>query len=150
MKKKFKDTALGKFLKNKAPSILEIVGDVFTPAKVLSRLIASEPSISVEDKIEAQKLIQDYEIESFQLEVEDRKSARSLFSKDSIIQKIFAIVFLLSYGAMVWYMLDMLSGNRNESELFKTMVTMIFTHTSNKLSTIIDFLFGGSVGKDNK
>lgn len=85
------------------------------------------------------------DIKAFSLEVEDRKDARKMYLTDSLIQKLFAVIFLIGYGFMCYYMLNIIRGSAEETELFKTMVTMIFTGTSTKLGTIIDFLFGGSV-----
>lgn len=83
--------------------------------------------------------------ECFELEVQDRDSARDLYKVDNIIQKIFAITFLVGYGLLSWYLLSILMGATNMNKLAETMITMIWTGTSTKLGTIIDFLFGGSV-----
>ena len=87
--------------------------------------------------------VDESELKAFELEIKDRESARAMYKEDDIMQKIFGLAFLVGYSFMCWYMLNILSGEGNESELFKTMVTMIFTATSTKLSTIIDFFFGG-------
>lgn len=42
MKKPFKETAVGKFLTQNAPGVLELVGDVFPPAKLISKLVEKE------------------------------------------------------------------------------------------------------------
>ena len=155
-KKSFKDTKFGQFL-NKAKDIVPELGNIGV------KLVTGNISGVVEEvggllkkKAETDEKAKDlyYEFEAnkmqfrkdcFALEVEDRKDARSLYGKDSIIQKIFAIVFLIGYGFLCWYMLEILKGESQDSELFKTMVTMIFTGTSTKLGTIIDFFFGGAV-----
>ena len=73
--KKLKETKLGKLLKNKAPKILDIVGDVL-PEKgilgVVKNLISNDPELSPEDK----KMLHDQAVEFYKLEVEDRDSAR--------------------------------------------------------------------------
>lgn len=104
------------------------------------------------EKVEAKVLLQEFEMfkmdfekECFELEAQDRKDARKLYSSDSLIQKIFSLIFLIGYGFLCWYMLKIIQGETGQTELFKTMVTMIFTGTSAKLNTIIDFFFGGSV-----
>lgn len=86
----------------------------------------------------------EFEKEVFALEVEDRKSARDLFKSDSLIQKIFAVMFLFGYMFLTVYLLQIIVGNIEISELGRTMITMIWTGTSTKLNTIIDFLYGGS------
>ena len=49
-KKAFKDTGVGKFLIQKAPSILGIVGDAILPGNVISELITGNTSLSETDK----------------------------------------------------------------------------------------------------
>jgi len=74
-KKKFKDTKVGIFLKEKAPDILETVGDLLPDAGVLGvakNLIKMSDKLSPEEKdLLTEDLAQMYEIE-----VKDRESAR--------------------------------------------------------------------------
>lgn len=59
-KKKFKDTKIAAFLKNKAPGILNMVGDILPTngaLGVVKNLISKDESISVEDKETALRLI---------------------------------------------------------------------------------------------
>jgi len=49
-KKPFKETRVGKFLINKAPSILGVVGDAFLPGNVISELISGNKELSEGDK----------------------------------------------------------------------------------------------------
>tara|TARA_B100000131_G_scaffold252056_1_gene245799 strand:- start:50 stop:469 length:420 start_codon:yes stop_codon:yes gene_type:complete len=56
-KKPFKETGVGKFLIEKAPSILGIVGDAILPGNVISELITGNKELSETDKeIALQKL----------------------------------------------------------------------------------------------
>ena len=60
-KKKFKDTKIGSFLKNKAPKILDTIGDVLPDQGafgVVKNLISSDSSIGPEDKEMALKLLE--------------------------------------------------------------------------------------------
>lgn len=154
--KQFSETKFGAFLnkaKDVAPELLQVAGKIATGNVIgavseVGNILKKESTKSAEAKVllnEFKMFEMEFNKECFELEVEDRKDARKLFSNDSLIQKIFAIVFLVGYGVLCWYMLEILKGEANESELFKTMVTMIFTGTSTKLSTIVDFFFGGSV-----
>jgi hypothetical protein len=67
-RKKFKDTKIGKFLKDKAPKILETVGDVL-PDKgalgVLKNLISKDDTLTPEEREHALKLIE-FEIQEIQ------------------------------------------------------------------------------------
>tara|TARA_R110000782_G_scaffold110445_1_gene199783 strand:+ start:1036 stop:1476 length:441 start_codon:yes stop_codon:yes gene_type:complete len=72
---KFRDTKIGKILSEKAPKILDVVGDLL-PDKgllgVVKNLVNNEPTLSTEDKAQIhQQLVQLYK-----LEVQDRDSAR--------------------------------------------------------------------------
>ena len=49
-KKPFKETGVGKFLIEKAPSILGIVGDAILPGNVISELITGNKELSEGDK----------------------------------------------------------------------------------------------------
>ena len=73
--KKLKDSKLGKLLKDKAPKILDVVGDLL-PDKgvlgVLGNLIKNDDNLTSEDK----KLLHQQAVEFYKLEVEDRDSAR--------------------------------------------------------------------------
>ena len=73
--KKLKDSKLGKLLKDKAPRILNVVGDLI-PDKgvmgVVKNLIDAEPSLTSEEK----KMLHQQAVEFYKLEVEDRDSAR--------------------------------------------------------------------------
>ena len=73
--KKFKDTKVGKFLKNTAPQILDIVGDVLPDQGafgIVKNILDKDDTIDPETK----KLIHQQLIESYKTEVEDRDSAR--------------------------------------------------------------------------
>lgn len=75
-KKKFKDTKVGKFLSDKAPKILDVVGDVLPDKGVLGvvkNLISSSDELSPEDK----QMALDHLREMYALEVQDRESART-------------------------------------------------------------------------
>lgn len=86
----------------------------------------------------------EWQLEVYKIEVEDRQGARSLYSSDSMMQKVFAILFLIGYVALSWYLLQVLIGTSEMPKLAETMITMIWTGTSTKLNTIVDFFFGGS------
>ena len=60
-KKKFKETKIGAFLKNKAPKILDGIGDILPDNGafgVVKNLISSDNSMSPEDKEMALKLLE--------------------------------------------------------------------------------------------
>lgn len=75
MPKKIKETKIGQWLKDKAPKVLDIAGDLL-PDKgalgIIKNLISSDPGLSPEDKAAAQAMIK----EMYELEIADRDSAR--------------------------------------------------------------------------
>ncbi len=81
IKKPFKDTKVGQFLKNEFPAVLNTVGDVLPSNGVfgiVKNLIKAAPGISPEQQAEAIKKIEDLEKEYFEMEVQDRDSARQM------------------------------------------------------------------------
>lgn len=78
-KKPFKETAFGKLLTEKAPKVLDVIGDVL-PDKgllgIVKNIIDKDDSIPAEVKMELQKSLQDFEKEMFALEIQDKDSAR--------------------------------------------------------------------------
>ena len=152
MKNKFKDTKIGKFLKEKAPQVLDIVGDVL-PEKgvygIVKNLISKDDTISDADTKTLNREVEKYEIEAFELEVKDRGEARDLYKSDSVLQKVFAVVFLTGYICVTLLLLFGVYQSaiskieyRNEEV---AIVTMVFTAMSTKVGTVTDLLFGGSV-----
>ena len=74
-KKKFKETKLGIWLKEKSPKILEVAGDLLPDAGLLGaigKLIEKDLVLTPEEKTEAYNQMK----ELYQLEVADRDSAR--------------------------------------------------------------------------
>ena len=99
-------------------------------------------------KAKLQNSIQNHEKEIYALEVEDRKSARTMFSDDSIIQKVLAVIFtgayfFLSYTMFKYFVLNTLELSDYEIGFIST----VFGAMSSKVNTIIDFFFGGSHAK---
>ena len=73
--KKLRETKLGKLLKDKAPHLLEFVGDVLPDSGglgLLKNIISKDEAIDPETK----KLLHQQLVETYKLEVEDRDSAR--------------------------------------------------------------------------
>ena len=150
---KYKDvhgvTKLGAFISTQAPKLLNAVEDIL-PEKgalgIVKNLISNSSELTAEEK-ETAKGLAELDLKAFELEVEDRKSARNLYTSDDIMQKVFSGVFLVGYMGLSYYLLQVLMGAENIPQLAETMITMIWTGTSTKLGTIVDFFFGGSVSK---
>tara|TARA_R110000787_G_scaffold198506_4_gene309613 strand:- start:147 stop:602 length:456 start_codon:yes stop_codon:yes gene_type:complete len=74
-RKKIKDTKLGKWLAEKLPKALDIVGDILPDTGalgIIKNIIDKDPNISPEQQAEFNSLVK----EMYELEVKDRDSAR--------------------------------------------------------------------------
>jgi len=96
-------------------------------------------------KQQFKKVVQDHEKDMFALEVQDRKSARTMFSDDSIIQKLLAIIFTCAYFFLSYTMFKYFVMNTLELSDYEIgFISTVFGAMSSKVNTIIDFFFGGS------
>ena len=144
-KKKFKDTAVGKFLTRKLP---ELVGAVLTggPLEALKALIDDDASIGPEEKARLHNEL----VEMYKAEVEDRDSARGReveVAKSGKVDWLFNITGLVglgAFGVIVWAILalDIPESNR---ELFYHLIGIVEGVTL----SIFGYYFGTSM-KDDK
>jgi len=84
--------------------------------------------------------------EVYKLEVEEKNSARELYGKDSSVQKVYAITFLLGYlGLTAWLVYAIITGSIKDVNQFETgMIGTIWGAMSAKVNTVTDFFFGSS------
>ena len=146
MKKKLKDSKIGKWLKDKAPDILNVAGELLPDAGLLGAVgkMIDESKLTPEDKAQAHAHI----VEQYQLEVQDRESARNLYNDDSIIQKILATVFTIAYFGLSFVMFKyFVTEDINLGEFEISFISTIFGAMSAKVNTVVDFFFGGSAKK---
>jgi hypothetical protein len=112
MSKPFKETKLGQFLKDKAPHVLEVVGDVL-PDKgllgIVKNIIGNDPKVDPAVKLEFEKMYIDFEREIFALEVQEKASARDReveFVKATGHMDYFMIIFgsvmLILFAFVTW------------------------------------------------
>ena len=89
-------------------------------------------------------------MELFKLAISDKTSAREMYQKDSWLQKTFAIFFLLAWCVLTFVMLNYFIFKTIQLEDWQiAFISSINGGISTKLSTIIDFLFGGAIGSGN-
>jgi len=89
-------------------------------------------------------------MELFKMAVADRDSAREMYSKDSWLQKTFAIFFLVAWCVLTAIMLSyFVFGTVHLVDWQIAFISSINGGISTKLSTIIDFLFGGAISGVN-
>lgn len=106
------------------------------------------------EKLELKRAVEN-DIRKFEVELlKDRQSAREMYKDDSVLQKIFAIVFLIAYiaitGIMVYVFYLIAQGDTNLPEWGIGFINMIFGAMSAKVNTITDFLFGSSSNDKQK
>jgi len=146
--KKFKDTKIGKFLKNKAPNILDIVGDILPTSGTLGivkNLIDKDDNISAEDKKELHNKL----IEAYKTEVADRDSARKREVEIAKIRKfdfMFTLTGLVGLGTFVFlvYSIVYITIPENNAKTFYTLIGLV----EGISLSIFSFYFGGSIKKN--
>ena len=147
MKKKFRETKVGKFLSEKAPDILNVAGELLPDAGLLGAVskMIDESKLTPEDKAQAHAQL----VELYNLEVEDRKSARLMYSSDNTVQKILATVFTIAYFALSFIMFKYFVEEDIDLGAFEiSFISTIFGAMSAKVNTVVDFFFGGSAKKE--
>ena len=108
-KKKIKDTALGAWLSTKVPALAEKVGALLPEKGVLGvvkNLVDKEQDVSMEDKIEFEKIKQQLEVEAQKL-VNDRWKAD--MGSDVKLAKLIRPITLISL--MTMFMLTMVADS---------------------------------------
>ena len=158
-KKVFKDTDFGKFLnkaKDKLPELANVAMSVVSGNYVgaigqVGAMLKSKQNES-EDltalHIEFESLKMDFEREMYELEFKDRESARDLYKDDSLIQKILATIFTLSYFIISYFLVNHFFNDEIKLDDYELgFISTLFGAMSSKVNTIIDFFFGGSSTK---
>tara|TARA_R100000654_G_scaffold18249_1_gene38212 strand:+ start:302 stop:754 length:453 start_codon:yes stop_codon:yes gene_type:complete len=146
--KKFKDTKIGKFLKNKAPNILDIVGDVLPDQGALAivkNLINKDDTIDAKTKKELHNQL----IEAYKTEVADRDSARKREVEIAKVRKfdfMFTLTGLVGLGTFVFlvYAIVYIQIPEHNEKTFYTLIGLVEGITL----SIFSFYFGASIRKD--
>lgn len=153
MAKAFKETAVGQFLGKYAPKVLDVVGDFFPPAKIISSLIDKE-EMPAPQRIELEKLLLEYEDKERQAYLADIQSARDMqktalnqddkFSKRFIYWFTFGSVILgFVYIYLITFFPIPQSSQRFADTILGVVISIIF-------GTIYNFFFGSSKGSTDK
>lgn len=143
-KKPFKDTKVGKFLIRKLP---DLAGAALSggPLAALGSLIEDDPKITPEEK---EQLHQEL-VEIYQLEVEDRDSARKReveIAKTGRIDWLFnltGLVGLGAFGVIIWAIIALDIPDANK-ELFYHLIGIV----EGVSLSIFGYYFGNSIKKD--
>lgn len=96
-------------------------------------------------KNELIKLQNEHEKALFEAEVDDRKSARTMYSEDADIQKVLAALFTAAYFGLTYIMFRYFVTNDIQLTDYEIgFISTVFGAMSSKVNTIVDFFFGGS------
>ena len=146
MSKKIKDTKVGQWLKDKAPKVLDIVGDLLPDQGylgVVKNLISSDPDVSPEQEAEFEQM-------AFELEAADRASARNreieiakATGGNDWMMILTGIVGLLSFMFTIYAVVYI--ENVRENDLFIHLMGMI---EGVVIGNIFAYYYGASVKKD--
>ena len=145
-KKKFKDTAVGKFLTKKLP---ELAGAALTggPLEAIKTLIDDDTSIGPEEKARLHNEL----VEMYKAEVADRDSARNRevevakAGKFDFLFNLTGLVGLGAFGVIVWAILALDIPEANK-ELFYHLIGIVEGVTL----SIFGYYFGTSMKDDKK
>ncbi len=176
-KKPFSETGFGKFVKKIGKSVPELAGDVIeiitsgnplvTGIDIIKEKLNLEVkslNISAEKKAEIQLMLADleknrreWEKEIFQLEIEDKDSARDLYKeKSNMANKIARMVInwnLVIIGVLVAGEVACIMYMREHPELLaliSSVVGGVVQALISERSTVVQFFFGSSIGSKKK
>jgi len=147
-KKKFKDTKVGKFLNEKAPKILDTIGDVLPERGVLGivkNLISKDEEMTPESKAEA--LI--YLKEISDLEVQDRDSARNREIEVAKVHKVDFLFYLTGFIGLglfcfIVYAIVYLQIPADNKEIWMQLIGLV----EGVVLSIFGYYFGSSIKRN--
>ena len=155
MKKKFKETKVGQWLASKAPRILDSIGDVFPPAKLLSKLVGSDPDVSLADQLEFDRLLADTYEKEMAYHLENTKSARKNYQlsremTDWIARRIMnwnlpMLGLLVAANIACVHFFDSVA-----LALVSNVIGMVMQQLINERTTLMNFFLGSSKGSQDK
>ena len=149
MRKKFKDTKVGKFLSEKAPKILQAVGDIL-PEKgalgIVKNLINLSDDLSPEDK----QMLSEEILKLEELEIKDRDSARNREIEIAKIHKydflfyLTGIIGLAAFCFMI-YAIVYLTIPAENKEVWIHLIGI----TEGIVISIFGYYFGSSIRRNS-
>lgn len=149
-KKKFKETKVGKFLKDKAPKILDTVGDVLPDKGVLGvvkNIISTDKGLTEQDKQELYKLIE--------LDMQDIANARarevSIATSDNapLINKIIGPCLAIIVISLTFILFYMVMFN-HITVVEKDILIYVLGALTSYVGMVLSYYFGSSSGSKSK
>lgn len=114
--------------------------------KLLGKNILQDTADIVDRFVETKEEKKEYFKEVYQMQIDEKNSARKLYSQDNTMQKVYAGTFLLGYLVLTgWLLFAIIGGSISEVNQFETgLIGSIWGGMSAKVNTITDFFFGSS------
>lgn len=153
-KKQFKDTKVGSFLQQVAPSVIDTVGNFFPPAKMLKALLP-EADLTPDQVREFDAALKEYELNELKEHLKDVQDARAMnvqiqqtdkaskLAKNAAYYLDFVIV-----GATI--IIGMLLFFRAIPAQNQQVANIIFGSLLTLCGTVVNFHRGTSQGSSNK
>lgn len=154
MNKKFGETKVGQFLAKYAPGVLDAVGDIFPPAKILSALFNTTPDVLPEQRLEFERLVKDYELNELKEYLADVQNARNMqiaaLNQSDTFSKRF--IYYLGAGSALLgfiyiYLVTFIAIPANSLRIADTILGVVI---GTVFGTIFNFFFGSSKGSSDK
>jgi ABC-type Na+ efflux pump permease subunit len=153
-KKAFKDTVIGGFLSKVAPNVVDMVGDIFPPAKLLSGLFNTQPDILPEQRMEFERLVKDYEAGELKAYLDDIANARemqktALNQQDTFSKRFIyyfasvCMILIFIYAYLVTFVPIPIANQQTANTLTGIFVGSVFM-------AIIGYFFGSSKSSADK
>ena len=146
-KNKFKDTKLGQWLSEKAPKVLDVVGDLLPDQGALGivkNLIDTDPDLTPEEIAQANAMLKDM----YELEVADRDSARKReieIKKAGGQDTMMVVTGLVGLAAFIFMIYAVVYVDKiTENDLFVHLMGMI---EGVVISNIFAYYYGTSSDK---
>jgi hypothetical protein len=151
-RKKFRDTKIGHFLKDKSPKVLDVVGDMLPDSGILGvakNLINMAEDLTQDEKVELNSQL-DSMIELSKLEVTDRVSARTReveVSKTAKHDFLFTLTGLIGLGVFCFivFAIVFLEIPNSNKEIWIHLIGI----SEGVVLSIFGYYFGSAMKKNN-
>jgi len=147
-KKKFRDTKVGKFLKEKAPEVLDVVGDLLPDNGVLG---VAKNLINMSDKLsdEEKESLTEEILEMARIEAADRDSARNREMEIAKLNRFDFMFYLtgltgLSAFAFIIYAIAFLQVPEDNKEIWIHLIGI----TEGVVLSIFGYYFGSAIKRN--
>ena len=146
--KKFRDTKVGKFLKDKAPEVLDVVGDLLPDNGVLG---VAKNLINMSDRLtpEEKESVNEELLEMMKIEAADRDSARNREIEIGKLHKFDFMFYItgltgLSAFAFIIYAIVFLDIPEDNKEIWIHLIGI----TEGVVLSIFGYYFGSSIKRN--